>query len=384
MNTNRLGIVGRVARTLGLVFLVLSLGGCFLFGPPDTGGDTTDDGTSDGTGDGSSPGTTAPVVHVAGYADTYDGTLTTYHARSWAGGSATDVLSATYDAEGTGVGASESTVAVAGYYRNDDEDYYTAFQWVNGTVTDLSDGNDDAYPTKVFVDGSDVYVAGVNYTPTAYEAGYWINGTWTPLTTDDDGIAVDAKDITVVDGSVYAAGNDYTGGNGYRIPVTWTDGAKDTLILPTGTPEPVDDAVAWGIATDGNTVYAVGEAQQAVGSDKYAVLWEDGSPTVLNQSGTALAYASAVDAGVVHAVGYVDDNGSRAVHWTISGETVTETKLEESAPSGAYDIHITAGGSVYIAGYVNNSTETVAVYWLNGTRMELDTDYSYAYAIVVE
>ena len=376
MNIHLRVILRRAARLSGLALVALLLGGCFLLGPPDSG--------DNGTGDDADPDAT-PTVYVGGYA--YDGSVTDDEiARFWQDGTSSDVKSASYDAVATGVGASGSKVVVAGYYRDDSDTYYTAFQQVNGTLTNLSSGTDDADATHVFVDGSDVYVAGRFGAAPQNPAGYWKNGTWVGLPSDDDGTPVRARDITVVNGSVYVAGTDYTGGNGYRIPVVWVDGTKQTQTLPTGTPQNVDDAIAWGVATDGTTVFASGEAQQAIGSDKYAVVWEDGAPTVLDESGEAIAYAVEVHNGKVYAVGYIDQGSgsdSRAALWTIDDGAVASELLEESAYSEAYDIHIAANGNRYVAGYLYNGTEYVAAYWLNGTRVELDTAYSWANAIVV-
>ena len=79
---------------------------------------------------------------------------------------------------------------------------------------------------------------------------------------------------------------------------------------------------------------------------------------------------------------YYDGFRDLAAYWKDDGSSVTRVDLEPSAQSEALDIAIDGIGNLYFAGYAQEGGVDAAVYWKNGTRIDLQ-DGSRATGIAV-
>lgn len=364
-------------------YILVAIALSFLLGCPqpgnvddDGGTGTEEDGSDDGTGDG---GDDAPVVYLAGRMDLESGAEV---AVQWSGGSRDDLKTGEDYAEGYDIFVSGGRVYTAGYYENSSGDY-VAVLWEDGSGTDLAGGSgDDASAQAVFVDSSGaVYVGGYKPDPQlGTVAGYWKDGTWTTLPTDSNSTYnIKVHDIIVSQDTVYAGGHDYTGGNGYWIPVVWNDGTKE----PQDMAFAYEDGVVYDVAVGGSDVYAAGRVwDEDIGTfgEYHAVYWKNGSDTMLHDTSYAYAYGIDVYNGDVYVVGEYENMGGDDVAVVWKNGTPTDLAVN----GAAYDIEITSGGDVYAAGYVYEDSTYKTVYWKNGTRVDVDSNDTFANAVFVE
>ncbi len=317
-------------------------------------------------------GNGAPVIHLAGRKDLSSGEEV---AVQWSGSTRVDLKTGEDYAEAFDIHVAGGVAYTAGYYENS-SGYYVAVIWEDGTGTELAGGTDDASANAVFVDSAgSVYVGGYKPDPSGSVVGYWKDGTWTTLPTNSNSTYnIEVHDI-LVDGVVYAGGHDYTGGNGYWIPIVWEDGTREPQDLPPGH----EDGAVYDVEVDGTDVYAAGRTWDQQSGEYNAVYWKDGVNTVLHDSSDSYAYGIEIYNGKVYVVGEYENgtNDDVAVIW----EDGTPTDL--ALNGAAYDIEITAGGDVYVAGYVYEDSTYKTVYWKNGTRVDVEDNDTFANAIFI-
>jgi hypothetical protein len=182
---------------------------------------------------------------------------------------------------------------------------YKLILWKNGVLSDFTSGqntSDRVY--DIAVEGNDVYFAGQSETANGYQATYWKNGSATYLNppNEEDG---EIHRILVRGGDVFCSGMVN------EKPTTWKNGVATQLTNAYGT--------CYGIAVDGNDVYAAGSVANEAGN-YHSVYWKNGVMTTLTSPATSLGgntFGIAVDKNDVYVVGSVrlTSGKYKAVYW---------------------------------------------------------------------
>lgn len=318
-----------------------------------------------------------PDVYAAGWDIVGD----LYKAVYWKNGVETTLDSGSYGARAFGIAVVNGNVYVAGFEGsatgND-----IAVVWTNGVARTLQDDSHYSVGYAIAVSGTDVYVAGTDRAgqdgPTA--PVYWKNGVETTL--ELAGIPENATGMGGLANSIVvdASGNVYVGGDAelnsrvsentyYQSAVAgyWKNG---TLVL---LGNPLTFSQTYGIAVNGNDVYAAGSACAVPASEppppdcSVATYWKNGSavtqtPALLSVyggiavSGTSVYLPDNVDASSILSSGNLAElstNGSL-------------TQLSTSTQAAANCVFL-YGTDVYVGGAANSA----AGYWKNGTLVSL-------------
>lgn len=216
---------------------------------------------------------------------------------------------------------------------------------------------------SVYISDNIVYVAG-NYYRGGVEsvATLWtINGeviTSSYLTDGNDpNIYSYASSIYVSNGIVYIAGRHADYGFGINGGVVW----KNTSMSV-----PIADATFKSIYVSNDVVYVAGY------NNNGAVVWEDGSPTVLDSAGFTDAKASSVfvSDGVVYVLGayYNDVTDKYVMSYWKNNDRTDVMQREDVEP---YSIYV-YGSDVYMAGgYFNDTDAYIATVFKNTDRTDL-------------
>lgn len=263
----------------------------------------------------------------------------------------------------------------------------------------------DPLPTTPTAKDQDIYISGVFHFEKQNDApGYWINGVKV-LFQDVEflqttGIAVAPAGVSEVDvDTVYV-----TGSNGYldfEAGLLFTQAAYWRGDSMTGLTD-LGYSYATSIALSGNHVYIAGIANGRFGLNRYgAVYWKDNQMVKLN-SPNSVATGIAVSGNDVYVSGdngywkngaFVTITGALNVTGiTVSGNdvyTVGYTAYRQPGywKNGALvaltysgevavirDIKV-SGNNVYVCGDVYNAqNQSLAVYWKNGTVVQLSND----------
>lgn len=216
---------------------------------------------------------------------------------------------------------------------------------------------------SIYISDNIIYVAGNYYRGGAEPvATLWtINGeviTSSYLTDGNDpSIYSKASSIYVSNGIVYIAGryDDYD--SGVHGAVVW----KNTSMSI-----PIADATFKSIYVSNDVVYVAGYNNDG------AVVWEDGSPTVLNSAGFTYAHAVSVfvSDGVVYVLGayYNDADDEYVMAYWKNNDRTEVMQREEVEP---YSIYV-YGSDVYMAGgYFNDTDAFIATVFKNTDRTDL-------------
>ncbi len=209
----------------------------------------------------------------------------------WVDGVRTDLSCAPFLV--SAITVSDGNVYIAGVYEYeyDDGDYYQridqACYWADGVLTVLP--GQEVYSSAITVSDGNIYISGAygyedndrNYQPTedyqpTIKACYWVNGKRKALSLPDSAVYSFTTDISVADGSVYAAGG-YEDGDIF-IACYWTDGVRTDM------PAPTQYAEIEIIAAADGKVYAVGEYFDDNTRKWKACYWIDGVRTDLPDS----------------------------------------------------------------------------------------------------
>jgi len=242
--------------------------------------------------------------------------------------------------------------------------------WKNGQIVVLTDGTNTAYATSLAKSGTDVYVTGQecngprnSYPPSITIAKYWKNGVAINLT--DGKYDAGAYSISISGDDVYIAGDEYIlSSNGISIYVAkyWKNGVAVNLS------DGSNDASAHAIVVVGSDVYVAGY------DNKQAVLWKNGTPTILSSGKTAAAHSLAVSGSDVYVAGTQLNAiaNEQAIYW----KNGIPTSLTDGTTNVTANGIAISGNDVYVAGVERStiiSSNPVAKCWKNGEVITLQT-----------
>jgi hypothetical protein len=353
---------------LSIVAVTVILAACPTAPGDSANGDDTEetDDTEDNDGNGDSDGDEPlgePDVYVAGYYNNGTRDVAFY----WKNGTQQpDLDSGAYDARATDVFVDGTDVYIAGYYNDTSgTPKNVACYWKNGTKTDLPADTGRSRANAVFVDGTDVYIAGYYNDGTGDIACYWKNGAgptgFSGGYDNSTNLAIDAANsVFLADGTVYIAGHYH---NGTTAAATyWVDGTQQPDLFDS---DKVSQALDVFVGSDGN-VYVSGFYFNETESVLASCYWvnDAAGQEPLYTAATSYAYGIDVESGSVYAAGYFDDSGSdTACYW----KDGTKTDLVAGAAYGidAY------GSDLYIAGYYDDGQKKIAVLWENDSLVPL-------------
>lgn len=310
------------------------------------------------------PLSAGPDVYVAGWQFNGAGTKV---AMLWKNGIATSLTDGTYGAYATSVAVLGSDIYVTLNEASGYDGNFVAELWKNGSITDLTDGTLSGDATAVAISGSDVYVAGGQ---SGFDSnnnfigfsGYWKNGIFTTLVTDDVQTQVSGgpSSITIVGSDVYLAGD--TTRMVYTSPTSdvvapaatyWKNGVP--VVLTDG----LTYASASSIAVSGTDVYVAGLHCMTLSNDcSYAAYWKNGVEVDLSGP-EGLLTGIAVTNGMVYASGEQTD--TRGNNYSEYWAGANPVQLANSIEAGANGI-VLYGSDVYVVGAIAGA----ACYWKNG------------------
>ena len=214
-------------------------------------------------------------------------------------------------------------------------------------------------------------VGDYDLSPSGIGSCYWQGTTRTVTST----MSSDSRAITVSGGTVYTAGS-YASGVNNNVPCYWQGTARTDLYIPYGTR---GGAVA--IAVAGGMVYTAGAYQVIDPSNPYdvsssyqACYWQGTTKTDLSIPAGADSQTVAITAagGTVYTAGYYNESGdslTKACYW--QGSTKFDLEIPSDATYSTTTAISVANGTVYIAGHYTEGGVTKACYWQNTTRTDL-------------
>jgi len=216
------------------------------------------------------------------------------------------------------------------------------------------------------VSGSNVYAGGFASTASAANtAGYWLNGSWNGLTSPA-GVS-----SMVVSGSNVYAGGSYMNSSDKQIAGYWViNGGSATLVSLTN---PYGSSLAQvnSMAVSGSNVYAGG---YCLNSSWVAGYWMNGSWNGFTNpygSYNAVVNSMVVSGSNVYAGGYCDYNSSGTLYlagyWVTNSGGSAWVLLTNTygSYSAVVNSMVVSGSNVYAGGYcANNSGVWVAGYWV--------------------
>jgi hypothetical protein len=263
--------------------------------------------------------------------------------------------------------ATDGTVYTSGYFN--DGSIEVPVYWIDETIQqslpDVASGA-TARATGITLSGGQVYISGtIKEGGSTNEALYWFGAPGTPLTARPlySGAPTASADEILVDGSdVYVAGTFNSGSNSFSA-VYWRNGT------------PLDlggDALSQAFDVDvdpAGGVYVAGYYLAA--SNIASAYWVNASGTPIDLFNSSIggqpSIANGIDVGASIAVaGYYRDGVDRAVVW-IDG---TPTVLNQSLQGRASDVEV--DGSVeYVTGWLGGTSGREAVLWVDGSEVDL-------------
>ena len=313
------------------------------------------------------PTTGGPNIYVAGYEYVEDpsGFGSVFKvAKIWKNGVATSLTDGTDDAEASSVFVNGNDVYAAGWARIGDN--FIAMLWKNGKATQLSSRL--SYATSVVIDGSDVYVAGYDYPEQGKEnAVIWKNGVRMPLSNGTNNVDNYALSIAVNKQHTYIAGADDNNA------LMWIFGAETSITKKYG--------YAQQIILSGEDYYIAGEAgapyltQGSADEDHIpqATIWKNGTSTMTltgKEGGASVANSVAVSGKNVYGAGYEyqykdADKHYAAVLWK-NGSPTLLSKYYSTASTV-----LVSDSDVYVAGYDSKvanpfTVKGIVTVWKNG------------------
>ncbi len=260
--------------------------------------------------------------------------------------------------------------------------------WQNGipfvldTELDLIELND------LFVSNSDVYAVGNSYAESILTAALWKNGTKTFLS-DFPRRTSAANGIFVSGGDVYVAGNErfmtsHPDPSSWNIVATyWKNGTKHPLSPGVFSSNAVAVGVRGGdVCVAGNEYDVIFDQGMVVGVVNQAVLWVNGTKTLLGDGDKIDVVDLFVDGSDVYVAGWQSlDNPMKIVLWKNGVKIWVSGDSEHAYPTSLF----VSNGNVYMSGYEWQAGyyASTAVLWKNGTKQTLGQSDSRADQVVV-
>lgn len=232
----------------------------------------------------------------------------------------------------------------------------------SNTVIGLSDGTEHAAAKGVAMRDGDVYIVGSEYNYPS-RSFVWKNNASQPTAMS----GVELNDIAVDGEDMYLGGQDADG-----VPVYWKNDHKISL----GEKNPDVWQTVNALTAHGGSVFIVGgNPADDAPSDAKAFYWKDNAAgrTSLKGNGTgAVATGVTVEGSDVYVSGAdMIQGSSRAVYWK-NGTLVNLPVGSRTEMSMAHDIKISKNGDVHVVGYIYEE-DPYAVYWKNGEMIKLSS-----------
>jgi len=292
----------------------------------------------------------APDIYIAAY----EYTDVNKTAKYWKNGQPTELMSNNNGITATSVSAAGRDVHVVGW--DADNNYVASGKyWKNGILQSFSGTYSASVLSKVLVVANNVYIAGTGTNSDGYYAMYWKNGVPVVLKNSYGGWA---RDMVIVNGDVYVAGNAASAGGALSAAKYWKNGID--VQLSTGS----EQHIVTGIAVSNDDVHVVG---MMGGFREVAKYWKNGVETILSP----LSYHSsaediAISGSDVYIVGRINDSMgySMAQIWKNGIATI----LPEGTSATGIAV---VGNDIYVSGTGLNGVTSVAKYWKNGVPVNL-------------
>jgi hypothetical protein len=223
--------------------------------------------------------------------------------------------------------------------------------WKNGTWTPLPGlgAGLESTASSICVSGSDIYVGGACAdSGGVLLPGYWKNGTWTPLAPASAGRDSNVYCIQASGGKLYAVGFGQNASD-VQVPLCWEDGSLSVLpVLAAG-----HDAGAAKLAFMGNEVIVMGFADNA-GDVTVPVYWRNGSLNtlpVLDAARASQPLGVAVNGADLYFCGYSQDSGGVYVPGFWMNGTWTGLVPPVAGNAGAVNIGFSGGERIIVGAY---------------------------------
>ena len=256
--------------------------------------------------------------------------------------------------------------------------HYRAAVFKNGVMMyELpSEYGGQTYPSSICIDGSDIYVGGYtdsNDGHSVQRAVVWKNGAHWYYPSPVAQFYSSVQSIAISNGNLYAGGNDQTNWSLDTSSPFFSTAALDGSSAPTKTSLDLTGCVfgvLYDMAVSGSNVYTCGMSFN--GTNNLPASWLNGTltlmptapssslPTSITISGTDVYYA-----------------GNSATWKNLEGAVELPPAIFYSSLGSVNDV-TTDGTSVLAVGnaYMVSTNTQVPCYWLDGIRVDLDTNSS--------
>lgn len=222
-----------------------------------------------------------------------------------------------------------------------------AFFIKNNSFSFLTGENEFSEANCVFVSNNDVYIGGTIGSNSLHRACYWKNGVLFFLA-DNYNFSSFVSDIKVVNGTVFASGND----NGFIV--YWKDNNK-TILSST-----VNDSSTPKIEIQNNDVYVNGHIQDAIG--RKPVYWKNGVLNILS-SDSGFTFDIKVKNNDVYVLGNIYDVNFNPIqiYWKNNIENIVpdSADLSSIAISDTNDVYVCGMDLFYTSAYWKNGIKTI-------------------------
>jgi len=212
-----------------------------------------------------------------------------------------------------------------------------------------------------------VYAGGIVDVTNPYP-GYWLNGTWVPLSSSEGFVYA----LLVSGNTILAAGQ--TSSDTFGIPPAyWLNGTQFALAMPSG----YSNGLIRSLAVSGSDIYLAGAVDQPGVAGAAPGYWLNGTwnglPTPLG-SVVAWILSLAVSGADVYAAGWKVSNGFALPGYWFNG-TWVDLPPPSGSVGGIVESIVVSGSDVYTAGYAYTSGSSDNAgspgYWLNGSWVGL-------------
>lgn len=246
---------------------------------------------------------------------------------------------------------------------------HTVYLWnEDGSTTEISGAVSSQANDAFYAEGS-LYILGFEYPNETNETVpvYWKDGQRNELYVPADFHLIQAKEMTVSDGLVYATGY-YRSTSGMNIPVMWQNETIQELELGD-----FESADATSISVENGTVYVGGSLWDVESQKQSLAIWTNGAlTTIIAPEEPLQLYTNKlrVTNGNVLLAGHGYSHSEHQGFYYLNGNKVV---LETEADVVNYWITqvAMADGEVYMSGRVSSTQGSESRYWINGIRQSL-------------
>jgi hypothetical protein len=297
-------------------------------------------------------------IYVAGYEDKN----TVPVAKYWKNGDEVALTDGALGAKLYTIAVDQNNVYTAGYESNGQ--HVVAKNWINSSPTALDSGETGSIAIAGLLDGNDVYRTGNKISGGTNISTYWKNGAEVALA--DGSRKSSSAGIYVTTENVFVSGAENNGS--VNVAKYWRHERSSGNIFENVLSSPATEAYAFGIAVDGEDIYAVGYLENAGGS-KEARYWKNKEEFSLDtaEEGSE-AYAVMVHNGDLFIAGYVTTGGTKiATYW----KNGTPVGLSDGTKNAVANQFVISDGDVYVAGWERIGPTYAATYWVNGNPVYL-------------